>query len=127
MEDSILKSTKKILGMDPGYTPFDLDVLTHINSVFSTLHDLGVGPVEGFAVEDDSATWTQFEPNVIQRNAIRTYVFLRVKLLFDPPQTSFNINAIQEQIKELEWRLSVRREGATWVPPVEPSSSPFLP
>ncbi len=122
MEDSILKSTKKILGIDAAYQAFDLDIITHINSVFTTLNDLGVGPLEGFMIEDDTATWLGYEPNPLQRNAVKTYVFLRVKLLFDPPQTSFHIQAMNEQIKELEWRLNVRREGESWVPPVSPSS-----
>lgn len=126
MEDSILKTTKKILGIDESYTAFDLDILTHINMVFTTLNDLGVGPLEGFMIVDDQANWEEYESDRLQCNAVKTYVFLRVKLAFDPPQTSFHINALQEQIRELEWRLNTRRENVAWVPPV-PSSSPSLP
>ena len=126
MEDSILTSTKKILGMDEGYTAFDLDILTHINMVFTTLHDLGVGPDTGFMIEDKTKTWTEYTDNELQRNAVRTYMFFRVKLAFDPPQTAHLVNALNEQIKELEWRLNVRREGESWEPPVQPSS-PSLP
>lgn len=126
MEDSILKTTKKILGIDEAYTAFDLDICTHINMVFTTLHDLGVGPPEGFFIESDEALWVDYELDPLQRNAVKTYVFLRVKLAFDPPQTSFHINAIQEQVKELEWRLNTRRENVEWQPPA-PSSSPSLP
>ncbi|HMT68905.1 MAG TPA: hypothetical protein PKD16_02020 [Saprospiraceae bacterium] len=121
MEDSILKTTKKILGIDAAYTAFDLDIITHINMVFTTLHDLGVGPPEGFFIESDEANWVDFELDPLQRNAVKTYVFLRVKLAFDPPQTSFHILSLEKQVQELEWRLNVRRENVAWVPPSSPS------
>lgn len=126
MEDSILKTTKKILGIDASYEAFDLDIITHINMVFTTLNDLGVGDVLGFMIMSDEEKWQDFESNLLQQNAVKTYVFLRVKLAFDPPQTSFHINALQEQIRELEWRLNTRRENVAWQPPA-PSSSPSLP
>ncbi len=121
MEDSILKTTKKILGIDAAYTAFDLDIITHINMVFTTLHDLGVGPPEGFFIESDEANWVDFELDPLQRNAVKTYVFLRVKLAFDPPQTSFHILSLEKQVQELEWRLNVRRENVAWIPPSSPS------
>lgn len=121
MEDSILKTTKKILGIDASYTAFDLDIITHINMVFTTLHDLGVGPDEGFFIESDEANWVDYELDPLQRNAVKTYVFLQVKLAFDPPQTSFHINALQEQIRELGWRLNTRRENVEWTPPTPPT------
>lgn len=126
MDDSILNTTKKILGIDSSYEAFDLDILTHINSAFTSLNDLGVGPAAGFFITDATPKWTQFEENELQRNAVKTYVFFRVKLAFDPPQVSHHITAINEQLRELEWRLSTRREGESWEPPV-PSSSPSLP
>ena len=109
---SILNSTKKMLGLDPDYDVFDLDVLMHINSVFTTLTQLGVGPVEGFQIEDDSATWDTFLGTDPKLNQAKTYVFLRVKLLFDPPQTSFVADSYSRQIEQLEWRLNVTAEGA---------------
>ncbi len=120
MENSILTSTKKILGLAEDYTVFDLDVITHINSTFSTLHQLGLGPDDGFMIEDESATWTQFFGADPRLNSIKTLVYLRVRILFDPPQTSHHMDAAQNQIKELEWRLNVVREGDThpYVPPV---------
>lgn len=121
MEESILKTTKKILGIDAEYKAFDLDVITHVNMVFTTLNDLGVGPPAGFMITGDDETWDQFEIDILQQNAVKTYVFLRVKLAFDPPQTSFHIQSLNEQVKELEWRLNTRREDKEWVPP---SSSP---
>lgn len=116
--DSILDSTKKILGLDPEYDVFDVDIITHINSAFFTLNQLGVGPVEGFMIEDDTTTWSEYLGGQINLNAVKTYVYLRVRLLFDPPQTSFAISAMEKQIQELEWRLNVHREGVTypWIP-----------
>lgn len=118
MEMSILNSVKKILGLAPDYTVFDHDIITHINAVFFTLQQLGVGPVEGFMIEDNSETWDLFlSSDMPQVNAVKTYMFLRVRMLFDPPGTSYLINAMNEQIEEMEWRLNVRREGFAWVDP----------
>jgi hypothetical protein len=122
VEQSILKSTKNILGLADDYTVFDLQILTHINSVFSTLTQLGVGPPEGFMIEDDTAEWDDFvvmgdDP---QFNAVKSYVYLRVKSLFDPPQFSYLIDAENAQIKELEWRLNVHREETGWIDPTLP-------
>jgi hypothetical protein len=117
METSILTSTKKILGIAEEYTAFDLDVITHINTAFSTLTQLGVGPAEGFMIEDESAEWDDFIVEDLQYNSVKTYVFLRVRQLFDPPQTSYLITATNEQIKELEWRLNTHREETGWTPP----------
>jgi len=114
MEDSILKSTKKVLGLDEGYTHFDLDVLTHINTAFYTLHQMGIGPDEGFHVDDETATWSSYtlmagsEPSIA---GVRTYIYLKVRMLFDPPQTSFLIASMEKQIAEHEWRLNVSREN----------------
>lgn len=117
MEQSILNSTKKILGIAEDYTVFDLDIITHINTAFSTLTQLGVGPAEGFMIEDAEAVWTDFIPNDIQYNSVKSYVFLKVRQLFDPPTTSYLISAVDQQIKELEWRLNVHREETGWVDP----------
>jgi len=117
MEESILTSIKKVLGLAADYTEFDEDVLLHINSVFSTLAQLGVGPVGGFMIEDDTSTWDEFIGEDLEYNAVKTYVCLRVRLLFDPPTTSYLIDAINNQIKELEWRLNVKREETGWVDP----------
>lgn len=117
MEQSILTSTKKILGIAEDYTVFDLDIITHINSAFSTLTQLGVGPPAGFMIEDKEAVWNDFVADDLQYNAVKSYVFLRVRHLFDPPQTSYLITASEEQIKELEWRLNIHREETGWVDP----------
>ena len=117
MEQSILNSTKKILGIAEDYTVFDLDIITHINSAFSTLTQLGVGPPEGFMIEDADDVWSDFIEDDPQYNAVKSYVFLRVRYLFDPPATSYLISATEKQIEELEWRLNTHREETGWVDP----------
>jgi len=119
MEQSILTSTKKILGIAEDYIVFDLDIITHINTAFSTLTQLGVGPADGFMIEDATALWTDFDPvdDDTNFNSVRSYVFLKVKQLFDPPTTSYLIEATQKQIEELEWRLNVNREHTEYVDP----------
>ena len=120
MEDSILKSTKKILGIDPDYTAFDLDITTHINSFFSTLTQLGIGPSIGFFIEDDTAVWADYITAETGNESVKTYMFLRIKLVFDPPSTSYVITALEKQIAELEWRLNVHREDTQWIDPDPP-------
>ena len=111
--DSILDSTKKILGIEADYPAFDLDIITHINSVFFTLQQLGVGPEGGFAIEDNTKTWTQYlGVGALNFSAVKSYVYLRVRLMFDPPATSFAIDSLKKQAEEFEWRLNVQREGA---------------
>lgn len=114
---SILTSIKKSLNLADDYEAFDQDVIMHINSVFSTLNQLGVGPVNGFMIQDKTPTWDAFFGSDPRLNHVKTYVFLRVRLLFDPPSTGFHTTAIEQQIKELEWRLNVQREDTEWVDP----------
>lgn len=117
MENSILTSTKKILGIAEDYTAFDLDIITHINSTLSTLNQMGIG-VEGFYIDDASYDWEDFI-SVDQYNMVRSYVFLKVKMLFDPPGTSFLLTAMEKQVQEFEWRLMTKRE---WLlNPVDPA------
>ena len=106
METSILTSIKKLLGVAEDYIEFDEDIITHINSVFLNLTQLGVGPEEGFMIEDDTAVWEDFINNSIQLQAVKTYVYLKVKLLFDPPLSSSVTESINRMIAELEWRLN---------------------
>ncbi len=125
MSDSILTSTKKVLGIEADYTVFDVDVTMHINSIFTVLAQLGIGPVNGFMISDAVATWEDFLGEDLNLNSAKTYVFLRVRLLFDPPTTPFHINAVQEQIKELEWRLNAHREASSWFAPAPVPDSPI--
>lgn len=115
MTDSILSSTKKILGIDEANTSFDLDILLHINSVFSTLDQLGVGPAGGFSITGADELWATFLAGDLRLNSVKTYMYLRVRMLFDPPQTSFLLNALQEQIRELEWRLANTADPVTTI------------
>lgn len=120
---SILNSTKKVLGIAEDYTVFDEDIIMHINTAFSTLTQLGVGPPEGFMIEDATAEWDDFipdDPDDMQYNSVKSYIFLKVSMLFDPPQTSYLITAKEKQIQELEWRLNVHREEDGWTDPDPP-------
>lgn len=108
MAASILDTTKKALGIDSEYDAFDSDIMMHINSVFFTLNQLGVGPVDGFNIDDDTTTWDSFIGTEDKNfSVVKSYMYLRVRLLFDPPSTSFAIEAMKKQVEELEWRLSV--------------------
>jgi hypothetical protein len=117
MSDSILTSTKKILGIEEDYTAFDFEVMTQINSAFSTLNQLGVGPEQGFQIEDASATWDQLLGLNPKYNMVKTYVQLKVRLFFDPPQTSYLLQAYRDEIAQFEWRINVLREETDWVDP----------
>ena len=110
--ESILTSIKKLLGIAEEYTQFDNDIIMHINSVFMTLTQLGVGPSEGFSIEDDSAYWSDFIPDFNKLQAVKTYIYLKVRLVFDPTSLgSATLAAYERQIQELEWRLNVGAES----------------
>lgn len=111
VKDSILNSTKKILGIDENYDAFDLDIMTHINSVFFTLYQLGVGPSQGFRIDGPDEVWDTFLGTESPIDVVRSYIYLRVRLLFDPPATSFAITAMKEQAQEMEWRMLVAQES----------------
>jgi GDP-D-mannose dehydratase len=117
MLTSILTSVKKNLGIDVSYTAFDEDIIMHINSAFSTLEQLGVGPEGGFAISDATAVWASFLGTDARLNSAKTYVYLSVRLLFDPPSTSYLITAMEKQKEELGWRLNVTREEVIYTDP----------
>jgi len=124
MEQSILKSTKKILNIGLDDDSFDLDIITHINSAFSVLHDLGVGPQAGFIIEDDLVEWSEYLPgeeDLVELYKVKTAVWLRTRLLFDPPTSAFLLDSLKEQLREQEWRLNVSREETEWVDPDPPA------
>lgn len=110
--ESILTSIKKFLGPTAEYEHFDPDIIMHINSVFMDLAQLGVGPSEGFTIEDDTSVWTDFFPEGKNLEAVKSYMNLRVKLLFDPPSSSAVIAAMERQIAQWEWRLNVAVDPA---------------
>lgn len=123
MINSILTSTKQNLGIVEADTAFDHEIISHINGVFARLNQLGIGPANGFMIEDKTVTWDAYLGSDLNLNSVRTYVFLKVKILFDPPQTSFVLNSVEKQIEQLEWTLNVKREDEEWVdpfPPVDP-------
>lgn len=108
--ESILTSIKKLLGISKEYEHFDNDLIMHINSVFLILTQLGVGPKSGFIIEDDSAQWTDFIEDPTKLQAVKSYIFLKVKLLFDPPLSSSVLEANNRMLSELEWRLNFEIE-----------------
>lgn len=117
MTESILTSIKKLLGIPENYTNFDTDIILFINSVFMSLSQLGVGPSTGFRINDDTETWEDFisednNPELIPLlSATKSYIHLKVKLLFDPPLSSAVMEATKQMIQELEWRLNLESES----------------
>lgn len=111
--NSILTSIKKLLGPEEEYDHFDTDIIIHINSALMVLTQLGVGPSNGFAITDKSAVWTDFVPDIERIEAIKTYIYLKVKLVFDPPQSAAAIESTNKMISELEWRINVAAETAS--------------
>lgn len=108
--DSILTSTKKLLGIAQDYEHFDADIIMHINSVFMILTQMGIGPSKGFRINDKASKWSEFTSDDITLEAVKSYMHLKVKLLFDPPANSSITNAMNNMISELEWRLYVAAE-----------------
>ncbi len=110
--ESILVTIKKMLGLEDDYEHFDTDIIVNINTIFMVLNQMGVGPTKGFSIRDKNALWTDYLPvDDSNMEAVMTYIYLRVRLLFDPPANSFLIEAIKSQISEIEWRLNVQAEG----------------
>lgn len=109
--ESILTSIKKLLNIAEEDDAFDVDITMHINSVLMILTDLGVGPTDGFVITDKSETWEDFLGSGINYEAAKTYVYLKLKPVFDPPPSTAALEAINNQAKEYEWRLNVRAES----------------
>ena len=109
--DSILTSIKKLLGITEEYEHFDQDIIIHINTALMILTQLGVGPSEGFFIKDKYALWSDFVPDVKTLEAVKSYIYLKVRMLFDPPTSSSLMNAMEQNMKELEWRLNVASES----------------
>ena len=105
--DSILTSIKKLLGVAEEYDHFDTDIIIHINTVFSVLTQLGVGPSDGFSITDENAVWSDYIKSDSRLEMLKSYMYLKVKLLFDPPLGTAYIEAINQQISELECRINM--------------------
>lgn len=112
MDKSILTSIKKLLGIAESCTDFDADIIMHINTVFLVLNQLGVGPDKVFSIEDSRTTWSKFLKDDTNLEAIKTYIHLKVRLIFDPPLSAAVKEAIQANVNELEWRLNVHAESS---------------
>ena len=104
MMESILISIKKLLGIMPEYTSFDEDIIIHINTAFAMLNQLGVGPKEGFMIVDENSEWGEYT-NQTNLNMVKTYIYLKVRLLFDPPTSTALIESINRTLSEIEWRI----------------------
>ena len=104
--DSILISIKKYLGLDAEYDHFDPDVIMCVNTVFGILNQLGVGPTLGFQITGDSETWTDFLGDRNDLATVKSFVYMKVKLMFDPPSNSFLIDSTNKILSELEWRIT---------------------
>ena len=107
MDESILTSIKKLLGISEDYDYFDQDIIMHINAALMILTQLGVGPSEGFLITDDTDTWSDFIDDSTDLGSIQSYVYMKVKLMFDPPQNSFTVDSMTKLVNELEWRLNI--------------------
>ena len=108
--DNILSSIKKLLGIPTEETAFDSDIIMHINSVFMILNQLGIGPTNGFTISDDYALWSDFIPDGQNLELVKSYMYMKVRLMFDPPSSSAVLSAMEKSISEFEWRLNVQTE-----------------
>lgn len=109
--ESVLRSTKKLLGIAEDYEHFDDDIIIHINSVFMTLNQLGIGPKKPAVITSSMDTWEDALGDTVNIQAVKTYIYLKVRMIFDPPTSSFVLDAMNRQASELEWRLNVQAES----------------
>lgn len=107
MDNSILSDIKKLLGLDENYDSFDKDIIIHINSVFSILRQIGIGPDTGFKITGAEDTWSSFVSDMSLIEDVKTYIYLKVRMIFDPPASSVLASSIEKEISELEWRLNI--------------------
>lgn len=112
MDESILNSIKKLLGIAEDYNYFDQDIIMDINAALMILTQLGVGPSNGFLISDDTDTWNDFANNGGNLGSIQSYVYMKVKLMFDPPQNSFTVDSMTKLVNEFEWRLNVAADNS---------------
>ena len=106
MDSSILTSIKKLLGIAEEDTSFDQDIIMHINTVFAILAQLGVGPANGFSIADDGAIWSDYLGNATNLELVKSYIYMKVRSMFDPPTSSILADAMNKNISELEWRIN---------------------
>ena len=109
--ESILTTIKKLLGVEEEYTQFDTDIIVNINSIFMVLNQLGVGPETGFSISDKTKTWYDYLGENANFDSVKSYMYLKVRLLFDPPSNAFLVQSMERLITEFEWRLNAQAEG----------------
>lgn len=109
-DESILDSVKKVLGISAEYDVFDQDIMMHINSAFATLHQIGIGPDIQFTISGEDETWGEFTCPDTVKPMVPSYIYMKVRMAFDPPASSFTQNAFKDQISEYEWRMNVEME-----------------
>lgn len=126
MDESILATVKKLLGLEADYTPFDQDIIVLINSVFMTLHQLGIGPDDGYSIDGYANKWEDFVTNPVHLRAVQEYVYMKVRMVFDPPGNSFVMDALKQQCQELEWRMNVQAESVMGFHFVDKENNPHL-
>lgn len=112
MDESILTSIKKFIGIPEDYKVFDPDLILLINSEFSTLHQVGVGTSSAFRIEDESSVWSDFSGDKDYIESVKELIGIRVKMIFDPPANSFVMEALKSKADELTWRLNVADDPA---------------
>lgn len=120
---SILNDVKKMLGLDTDYQAFDQDIIIHINSVFSTLRQIGFGPESGFRITSSNESWFDLYGDEPKWSFVKDLVYCKVRIAFDPPQNSFGIDALNKQIDELTWRIHFEQELDTAKKNKEPSET----
>lgn len=111
---TILEDIRHAIGLGDEHTFFDSDLILHVNSTFDIIHQLGAGPIDGFVIEDGSETWDDYFAGYKTIEFIKTYMYISVKLVFDPPQNSFLVKALEDKQKEYEWRINVAAESKYW-------------
>ena len=111
MEESILMTIKKMLGLEAGYSPFDTDIIVLINSALMTLTQADVGPKEGFKITGMAESWSDFLTNEVMLEAAKQYIYMKVKMIFDPPSSSIVMDALKTQSEEFLWRLIAQAES----------------
>lgn len=110
IKDSILHDVKQMVGQEWDDSTYDVDIQTHINSIFFDLQQIGVGPEEGFAIDGPEVKWDAYLGSDKNLNAVKSYIYIRVRLLFDPPTNGFLVTSLQQQADKLEWRLMVHTD-----------------
>lgn len=110
MNESILNTIKTMIGLSPDDAEFNTDILVFVNSALMTLRQIGIGPQNGFSVSDSTQTWSEFIEDIRYYESVKSYIYLKVRLMFDPPATSYVSEQMKTEIQEIEWRLKVEKE-----------------